>query len=120
MSYNFKTYAPFMQRGQNFPNDIVRIRRTSLVISANIMEQFSSVRFTNESEQERVPIIFKVDAGQKVIQLEPSKRGYVVQCRANGNGYLNTTRLKFDLPVGDYVLIEKLPKSVPNTFGLAV
>ena len=104
--YNFKTYAPFTQRGANFPSNIIRLRRTSLVISPDIMENFSSTRFTKENGKEFNRLIFKVDHELKAIQLVPDKRGYLVALRENGSAYLNTTRIgSFDLPIGDYEMV---------------
>jgi len=105
MKYNFKTYAPFTQRGQSFPKNIIRVTRTSMVISATIMEQFSAQRYTNDNGQERVTIILHVDVDNKAIKLQPHYKGYTFQCRQNGNGYINTYRLKLGLEIGDYLLM---------------
>lgn len=107
MSYNFKTYRPFNQRGINFPAGVIRIRKTSLTISEDIMEMFENKSYTNENDQERVAVTFKVDREARAIQLVADGTGYVVQLRESGAGYLNTTRLgNFGLPVADYKLTD--------------
>lgn len=100
--YNLKFFAPFTQRGQNFPRSIIRVRRTSLVISSDVIEQMKH-RIT-EGDKEFVRLEFGVDKKAGVIALKESERGYRLQCRMNGNAYLNTTRINFGLPIGDYVV----------------
>lgn len=119
MEYNFKTYAPFMQRGRAFPDNVIRLRRTSMVVSANIMEAFGSARFTNSAGEERATLLFGIDTTNNAIQLTPSKKGYTLQCRANGNGYINTSRLGFELPIGDYLLDGSFNTDAEPIFRLA-
>lgn len=100
--YNFKFYAPFTQRGQNFPRGIIRVRRTSLVISSDIVEELKG-KFA-EGEKEFVRLQFGIDKKRNAITIQESERGYRLQCRFNGNAYLNTTRIGFPLTVGDYLV----------------
>lgn len=99
--YNFKFYAPFTQRGQNFPKGIIRVRRTSLVIASDIVEELKHK--ITEGDKEFIRLKFGIDKKANVITIEESDRGYRLQCRQNGNAYLNTTRIGFPLTIGDYV-----------------
>lgn len=104
--YKFRAYKPFNQRGVNFPPSVIRVRRTSLVIASDIVEQFGTVT-RQDGDRELVTLIFNVDKQAKVIQLVPDKAGYTLQVRQSGNAYLNTTRLgSFGLPVADYKLVD--------------
>ena len=106
--YSFKTYAPFQQRGLDFPNSIIRVRHVSLTISSNILENFQIGRTTASDGSERIRLLFMVDDKRKAIKIESSNQGYKIRIRANGNGFLNTVRFKsFGLPIGDYRLIER-------------
>lgn len=115
--YHFKTYAPFMQRRKNFPDDVIRVSKASMIVSANVMEGFPHrYRRTVDNEKERMTLLFGVDPTKKVIQLVPDHGGYTFQVRANGNGYINTTRLNLTLPLGDYTLT---PSTTEYIFRLA-
>lgn len=100
--YNFTRLAPFTQRGANFPDGIIRVRRTSLVISPNIIESLVAQVYTVEDGSERIKLVFGVDKKFKAIHLSCDPAGFVVQVRKNSAGYLNTTRINLGLPIGDY------------------
>lgn len=115
--YNFKTLAPFTTRGDNFPKSVIRVRRTSLVISSDIAEQFTKTRqvrkgFENtDNPPETIRLIFQVDKKAGIITLTESDRGYALQVRESGNAYLNTTRIKLGMPVADFELMQQ--KDIP-------
>lgn len=105
MHYEFKKYLPNIRRGQRFPDDIIRVSRSSLVISKNIIDKYVGHIFTNDNGDDRVCVIFNVDNINDVIDLTFDDRGYTLQIRENGNAYLNTTRMSsFNLTIGDYKL----------------
>ena len=108
--YKFQRFAPFTQRGANFPDGIIRVRRTSLVISPDVIEALNShvydVGDDSDHPQERIKLAYGIDKKNKAIQLHADQGGYVHQVRMNSAGYLNTTRIKFGLPVGDYKLVD--------------
>jgi hypothetical protein len=102
--YNFTRLAPFTQRGANFPDGIIRMRRTSLVISPDVIEGIGHL-YDDPNGNERVKLSFGIDKKNKAIQLHADQAGFTVQVRKNSAGYLNTTRIDFGLPIGDYKLV---------------
>lgn len=109
MEYNFTTFAPYTQRGLNFPKSIIRLSDSGMIISANVVDKTQSNHSTNpDTEKETVRFLVNVDKEAKVIQLVPSTKGYSFLIRKTGNAHMNIfSKERFGLPVADYALVDE-------------
>lgn len=109
MEYNFTKFGPHQQRGNNFPNNVIRIYNSGMVVAANIINRSQVNHATNaDTERENAFFLVNVDAEQNTLQLIPDLSGYAFWVRNSGNGHMNLTHVKrFGLPIGDYKLVDE-------------
>lgn len=102
--------------GPTFPESIIRIAPTAIVVSTNIMQHFA-VHEEQRAHSKVVKLSIAYDALNKAIKVEYSPTGFSFGIgESNGRGYLNMIKdVKTHVPTGDYRLVP----GYANVFQLA-
>lgn len=111
MNFDFASVEKGRYGARGFPEDVLRVTKKGLAISANLATKLLAGKYTTENGSERTYIKLAVDVRNQAIQVQGTTdvgEGFSFAIEESGRlwGVLPKTFIRHGLPTGDYKVVE--------------